>query len=143
MMKIYAILLSFFVVTPVLASPSVEGLWTTIDDNTGKPRGQVELYRVGDELRGKVISIIDPAAKRSCHECPQPFTDKPVLGLEFMWGLTEKEGIWQDGQILDPKTGDIYKSRVVISDDGNSLDVRGYTGFTLLGRSQTWLRSAQ
>lgn len=143
MMKIYALLLSLSVAAPVLASPSVEGVWTTIDDNTGKPRGQVELYRVGDELRGKVVSILDPEAKHSCHACPQPFTDKPVVGLEFMWGLTEKDGIWQNGQILDPKTGDIYKSRVVISDDGKSLDVRGYTGFTLLGRSQTWLRPAQ
>lgn len=142
-MKHFSFVLSLFISAPLFASPSVEGLWTTIDDNTGKPRGQVELYRVGDELRGKVISIIDPQAKQVCEVCPAPFSGKPVQGLEFMWGLKEKEGTWQDGQILDPKTGDIYKSRVVISEDGQSLDVRGYTGFTLLGRSQTWVRKAQ
>lgn len=142
-MKIYAVLLGLTLSAPVFAASGVEGVWTTIDDNTGKPRGQVELYRVGDELRGKVLSIIDPEAKRVCEACPAPFTGKPVQGLEFMWGLKEVDGAWQDGQILDPKTGDIYKSRVVMSDDGKSLDVRGYTGFTLLGRSQTWVKSAQ
>ncbi|MEO7071478.1 MAG: DUF2147 domain-containing protein, partial [Rhodanobacter sp.] len=66
--------------------------------------------------------------------------DKPIEGMTFMWGLTRNGNVWDGGKIVDPKSGKEYKVKLTLTNGGNSLDVHGYVGFALLGRTQTWQR---
>lgn len=124
---------SAFALSPV-------GTWKTIDDETGEAKAHVQLYMNGNTLEGKITKILkdDPAAL--CEKCPGERKDKPVQGMVFMWGLKGSEQKWKKGKILDPKKGKIYKSKLTMAEDGQSLEVRGYIGTPLLGRSQKWVR---
>ncbi len=116
------------------------GNWTTIDDATGKPRAVVKVSVTNGQLSGTITRIYAQAGDTGmCQNCPGEFKDKPVKGLQFLWGLKEEsDGQWSGGQILDPKTGKIYKAKLNL--EGNKLLVRGYVGFSLLGRTQTWVK---
>lgn len=120
----------------------VTGKWKTIDDETGKPKSIVEIFKDGEEIKGRILELINPPEPDPvCKECSGDKKDKPVKGLEFMWGLKESDkGEWSGGQILDPKNGKVYKCRLRLKEDGAKLEVRGFIGFSLLGRSQTWNR---
>lgn len=121
---------------------SVTGKWKTIDDETGKPKSIVEIFKDGDEVKGRILELINPPEPDPvCKDCSGDKKDKPIKGLEFLWGLKESDkGEWSGGQILDPKNGKVYKARLRLKEDGNKLEVRGFIGFSLLGRSQTWNR---
>ncbi len=126
-----------------LCADPAEGRWVTIDDEDGSQASVVEI-RVNKEglLEGTIVELLRPDDKgKTCEECPDDFKDQPIEGLTFMWGLEhEGEGEWRSGQILDPKSGSIYKSKLDVAEDGQSLEVRGYIGVSWLGRSQEWLR---
>lgn len=120
------------------------GYWQTIDDETGKPRSIVHITQKGDELRGKIIDLIDPDEPNpKCDQCPGDKKDQPIIGLEIIWGLKEKTPgkEWDSGHILDPENGRVYKSRLRLVADGQELNVRGFVGFSLIGRSQIWHRT--
>lgn len=121
------------------ADPAI-GLWTTIDDETGKARSVVEVFEKDGELQGKIIEVIGEAESDVCTECEGELKDHPIVGLPFMWGLQKDGSKWDDGKILDPNNGKVYSSKLQVSEDGKTLEVRGYVGFSLLGRSQTWHR---
>lgn len=122
-------------------NPDVVGKWTTIDDETGKPKSVVEIFRDGDVVKGKIIELINPSEPNpTCKDCPGDKNGKPVQGMEIIWGMKEKKAgkEWGDGEILDPKKGKVYRCKLKL--DGDKLEVRGFIGFSLLGRSQTWQR---
>lgn len=127
---------------PVLADPAV-GKWVTVDDSDGSKKSVVDIS-VNDkgELQGTIVEILRTEDKgKLCDKCPDDFKDKPIEGLTFMWGLeNDGEGEWESGRILDPKSGNIYKSKLEVAEDGQSLTVRGYIGVSWIGRSQTWLK---
>jgi uncharacterized protein (DUF2147 family) len=119
------------------------GLWKTIDDATGKPRSHVRIEAVNGELQGAVEKIFpfpgdDP--ENLCDKCKGERKDKPVVGMTILWGLKNDGGVWKGGEILDPDNGKTYRCKMAVSDDGRELDVRGYIGISLIGRTQTWLR---
>lgn len=120
-----------------------EGRWVTIDDEDGSKASVVEItIAETGELQGTIVELLREEDKdKSCEECPDDFYNKPIEGLTFMWGLErEEDGIWEGGRILDPKSGSIYKSKLEVSEDGQSIEVRGYIGVSWIGRSQEWLR---
>lgn len=125
------------------AGDIAEGRWVTIDDEDGSQASVVEI-KIADngELQGTIVELLrDKDKGKNCEECPDEFHNKPVEGLTFMWGLEkEGEGEWRSGRILDPKSGSIYKSKLDVAEDGQSLEVRGYIGVSWIGRSQEWLR---
>lgn len=143
-MKALFVILQLACLSALADSKSVTGKWKTIDDETGKPKSIVEIYQEGDTLKGRIADLIDPSEPNPlCKECPGDKKDKPIRGLEIMWGLKEKEPgeEWGDGEILDPKKGKTYRCRLRLKDNGGKLEVRGFIGFALIGRSQTWLRA--
>ena len=120
---------------------SAVGNWLTIDDKTGKAKSVVNITQVGDELRGSITKLMDPAKQNAvCEECKGPNKDKPIKGLVMMWGLKKAGSGWAGGRILDPSNGKVYKAKMSLADGGKKLNVRGYIGFSLLGRTQTWVR---
>jgi uncharacterized protein (DUF2147 family) len=119
------------------------GLWHTIDDNSGKIRSQVRIYEQDGVLYGKIEKIIIPGKTDRCVLCTDERKDQPALGLVIirkMKKAADSAGEWNGGDILDPEKGAVYTSRMQLSDDGQTLSVRGYVGIPLLGRSQTWTR---
>ena len=125
------------------AEPSPTGLWQTIDDQSGKPRGLVRIVESNGEYQGRVEKTFpkpgeDPNPK--CEKCDGARHNQPVIGMTILWGLRKQGDEYQGGQILDPENGKIYRSRMKLQDGGTKLDVRGFIGFSLFGRTQTWIR---
>ena len=124
-----------------LSSPV--GLWKTIDDNSGKPGGLIRIELLDGYYQGRIEKIFtdpdeDPDPK--CVKCEGARRNQPVIGLTFMWGLTKEGDEYQGGEILDPKTGKVYRAKLKLEDGGRKLNVRGYIGISLLGRTQVWYR---
>lgn len=125
-------------------SMSPVGVWRTIDDKTKKERSVIRISEVeGGELRGVVEKIFDQPGDdpaHLCKECKGDRKDQPIIGMAILWGLKKQDDGWAGGEILDPKNGKIYRAKMSLSEDGNSLNVRGFIGVSLIGRTQTWHR---
>jgi len=94
---------------------------------------------------GKIEKLLDPTAKQDavCDKCTDERKDKPILGMTIITGVKQSASaadIWDGGHILDPNDGKVYKVRLKTIDAGKKLEVRGYIGTPLLGRTQTWQR---
>lgn len=122
--------------------PAEVGLWQTISDKDGKPKGYIRIRLVGDELRG-VIERGMPGddINELCTECPGERKNQPKIGLTIITGMHRVKDHWGGGEILDPNNGTLYRCRIRAVDSGAKLEVRGYLGLSLFGRSQTWLRA--
>jgi uncharacterized protein (DUF2147 family) len=122
------------------------GYWKTIDDHTGQARSIVKIFEVNGELRGRIekLLVLPPDGKPpTCHDCPGNKKDKPVLGLEFLWGFKHDGAGWTDGSVLDPEEGKVYNGNLEVLDGGKRLKLFGYVRVVFkIGRSQTWTRVA-
>jgi len=119
------------------------GLWKTIDDNTGKPRGLVRIVEVNGEYQGKVEKIFTEPGENpdpKCEKCDGARHNQPVTGMTILWGLKKQGDEYQGGAILDPENGKVYRARMKLDGEGEKLSGRGFIGFALLGRTQTWVR---
>lgn len=131
----------FVAVAGILSvSAQVTGKWKTIDDETGQAKSIVEIYESNGKIYAKVVEILNPAKKNSkCTKCKGADKDKPIDGLVIIKGLTKDGDEWTDGDILDPQKGKLYSCTIKL-DGKDKLDVRGYMGISMLGRTQTWHR---
>lgn len=135
--------MSILVTNPAFSADmtSAVGDWLTIDDKTGKPKSVVRISQVGKELRGSVLKIIDPADRDAvCEKCKSSNKDKPIMGMVILWGLKKGGDGWTGGTILDPENGKSYKAKMALTAGGKKLNVRGFIGISLMGRTQTWVR---
>lgn len=124
---------------PALAGPA--GRWRTVDDRTGVTKGVVELREVDGELRGVVVaSFRKDRPNPTCDACDGERKGQPVIGMTFLWGLKRDGEGWSGGHILDPENGKVYRAKLREMDGGRRLEVRGYLGISLLGRTQVWQR---
>ena len=120
---------------------SVLGQWKTIDDKTGAPRAIVTIEKRGDKYFGRIEQSFTPGAQsRVCTECSDDRKGKPVLGLEIIRNMSKRDEGYAGGEILDPDNGWTYRCKFHLEEGGQKLIVRGYIGFSLFGRSQTWIR---
>ena len=130
-----------------LASASVfaqspVGLWKTIDDATGKEKSSVRVSEAGGVVSGKIESIVDPAKQDSkCDECSDERKGKPVIGMTILRNVKKGDGVWEGGDILDPNNGKVYRVRLTPSADNKKMQVHGYFGVAIFGRTQTWVRA--
>ncbi|HEU4459000.1 MAG TPA: DUF2147 domain-containing protein [Methylibium sp.] len=120
------------------------GLWKTIDDETKAEKSLVRISESGGIFSGRIEKLLDPArAGAKCDQCEGERKDMPIAGLLIIKNVKKTEGKdnqWDGGEILDPNNGKTYKLRLTTADDGRKLEVRGYVGAPLLGRTQTWIR---
>lgn len=117
------------------------GLWKTIDDSTGKAKSYVTIFEENGKLSGKVTQILDPAKQDSiCDQCQGDLKDQKVQGMTILWGMKKQGSKYDDGKIVDPESGKVYSANMKVLENGGKLEVRGYIGFALIGRSQTWER---
>ena len=125
------------------AQPTPVGLWKTIDDETKQEKSLVRIAESGGALTGRVEKIADPAKRDAvCEACEGALKGRPVVGMTILEGVKRSadEAVWDGGTILDPNNGKVYKVRLTPTEGGRQLEVRGYVGLPLLGRTQTWVR---
>ena len=125
-----------------MAKNTPVGTWTTIDDDTHKPKSIVQIVDNHGELQGRVVKVLasDDGPNPVCAKCDGERKNKPIQGMTILWGVTRNDDVWDGGKILDPKNGKVYKVKLSMEEGGKKLDVHGYIGFALLGRSQIWER---
>ena len=120
---------------------AIVGVW-----KTGEGTAMVRIYKNGDKYQGKIVWLKEP----NDPETGKPKVDKnhpeessrtrPILGLVNVWGFVPTEkNVWEEGSIYDPKNGNTYSCTIKMTSP-NSIDVRGYIGVSLIGRSDTWTR---
>ncbi len=116
------------------------GLWMTASG-----RAAVDIEPCGDKLCGAIAWLKAPLneqgkPKTDIHNSDQSLQARPLCGLKLLWDFVpDGDGAWTDGHIYDPEHGDTYSSNMHLLADG-TLQVRGYIGFSLLGKTQVWTR---
>lgn len=133
--------------TQVLAlqvvSVSPLGYWQSIDDHDHKPRAIIHIWKARGQLFGKIIKTYLRSGEKYtdvCHKCSGRRHDKRILGMTILWGMTGQGRFYNGGQILDPKNGSTYNCKMSVAKNDKTMEVRGYIGLPLFGRSQTWRR---
>jgi uncharacterized protein (DUF2147 family) len=124
------------------AGSTPAGLWKTIDDNTGKPRSLIRIT----ESNGEYSAVIEKGLLATdtgdavCDKCTDERKGKRIIGMTIVNGIKQKGDNFEGGEILDPDNGKTYRCKMKLDQTGNKLEVRGFIGISLFGRSQTWLR---
>ena len=146
-MSLQRLSFALFLLTLPLASfaqNSPVGRWKTIDDETGKVKSIVEIYKTtSGTLAGKVVEILqsDKGPDPLCDKCSGSNRNKPIKGMVILWNLKEQDAThWTGGTVLDPAKGKTYKSKITLTNGGSKLQMRGYMGIEALGRTQPWVR---
>ncbi len=129
------------------SNPSPTGEWHTYGDGGDKPRAVVRITEAGGVYTGRIMRSLVPGEDpdKICTKCADERKDKRLNGMAFLTGMRKVEGSqsgeYGGGEILDPDTGNVYRSAMTLSADGRRLTVRGYIGIPLFGRTQEWQRA--
>jgi uncharacterized protein (DUF2147 family) len=141
--SIFLLLSGVLVGRAALADSPVDGNWLTADKG-----GIVQVYHCGDLLCGRLMWFrLDPNDPN-----PQALDlrnpdlsqrNRPLCGLTFIYGFKSTgPDNWEDGTIYDPDDGNTYHATITLRPDG-TLDLHGYIGISLFGKSEIWTRYSQ
>jgi uncharacterized protein (DUF2147 family) len=124
---------------------SPAGVWKTIDDSTKQEKSLVRIVEANGIYSGKVDRFLDPDTPKDavCKDCSDERKDQPILGMTIIRNIKQRaddKTVFEGGDILDPNNGKVYKAKMKLVDNGSKLQVRGFIGISLLGRTQTWIR---
>jgi len=127
------------------AQMTPEGIWHSIDDGSGKPKAEIKIaLNAAGAFSGVVQKALDPqpGQEPNCVKCSDDRKDKPKIGMEIIRGGKKVDGkdVWEGGKILDPDNGKEYRLLMTPIDGGKKLEIRGYIGTPMFGRTQTWIR---
>ncbi len=137
---IFSLLIALISTTAVIgqSADDILGVWYN-QEKTGK----VEVFKKGDKYFGKIIWLKEPmrdgAPKLDIENSDEKLRIQPIMGLEILKGFEFDDDEWEEGTIYDPKNGETYSC--VITKEGNSLNVRGYIGFSFIGRTSIWTKA--
>jgi uncharacterized protein (DUF2147 family) len=124
------------------AQAGVVGLWRTVDDATGEPKALVRITEKDGVFAGKIERLFktDPKWSGLCESCRDARKGQPVLGMVILTSMKLQGDDYVGGEILDPESGNVYRCKMRLVDSGRALEVRGFIGIALFGRTQVWQR---
>jgi uncharacterized protein (DUF2147 family) len=132
------------IAAPAISDPtSAVGLWEQVDEKSGQPESWFKITEKNGVYQGNIVKIFfKPGEDENwvCDKCEGDERGKPVLGLALIKGMKRNGNAYEEGTIMDPRDGAVYRALMKLSPDGQKLEVRGYLGISLFGRSQTWNR---
>lgn len=136
--------ITLFMLPYAAHAADLSGVWQTTDDKTGKPRSLVRIVETAGEYSAIVEKglLATDTGDAVCDKCTDERKGQKIIGMTIAKHLKQSanSNIYDSGEILDPENGKTYKCKMTLSANGNALEVRGFIGFSLLGRSQTWKR---
>jgi uncharacterized protein (DUF2147 family) len=141
--KLFIVLVGTLISASTSFAQTCSGKWITIDDETGKKKSIVELYKADGKLYGKILYLFpregrEPNAK--CTKCTDDRKNKPLVGLQIVRNLKWDGEEWYGGTIVDPENGKVYTVKIWVDPDNpDKLNVRGYIGPFF--RTQNWVRT--
>lgn len=118
-------------------TPDPTGLWLTENK-----RSAIRVDRCGDSLCGKIAWIIKGGMTTDSKNPDAAKRTTPMCDLPLLWGFKNNPKnmkVWEGGKIYKADEGDIYNATLTVK-DANTMNVRGYVGMPLFGKSQTWQR---
>lgn len=117
----------------------VKGAWI----NEAKD-AKIEIYKSGNKYSGKITWLKDmyekdgKTVKKDNKNPDEKLRNQSVVGLEILFSFTYDDNEWTGGELYDPKSGKTYKSKMKVK--GNALEIRGYAGSPMFGKTTTWTR---
>ena len=145
MRKLFLTSCLFLLATITAIAQDITGKWMTFDEKTGAQKSLVEIFKKNDLYYGKVTELFNASTKDPlCVNCKGDEKNKPIIGLVIIKDLKKdakgnnKE--FSGGRITDPQSGKQYKLNATLT-SSDVLEVRGFVGISLIGRTQTWKRS--
>ena len=136
----FAILIQYYTVAQ--SADAVVGEWYT-----SEKRGKVEVYKCGEEFCGKIVWLKEPnnpdgSTKLDKENPEEALRSRPIEGTQILKDFKySEEGEYEDGEIYDPESGKTYSCLMRLKDNGQVLEVRGYIGISLMGRTEKWTRA--
>lgn len=136
------VLLSFFVFLGLIAfgqqADAIVGKWL----NSSK-EAHIQIYKKNNKYFGKLAWLKEPndddgKPKKDVNNPSRDLRNSSLLGLEILKNFQFVDGVWEDGTIYDPRTGKTYSCKITLS--GNKLNVRGFVGISLIGKTDVWTR---
>lgn len=135
----FLLLFLVFVISFSMSSQSIFGKWKTVDGVTGEEKSIVEIFEQNGKVFGKVVDILNPKDKEAlCKKCKDDDYNKPVMGLVLIKNMQRDGKYYRKGTIFDPEHGKKFRCRLMLTDDPDVLQVRGYVAF--LYATQYWSR---
>lgn len=129
--------LSLVANTAMAADPLANTRWKTIDDETNKPKGIIKITEENGKLVGRVQEVLVKDNLPVCTTCKGKYANKSIVGAVIFYNLAPKgDNTYVNGKIYDPKSDKTYDLKATLK--GNTLEIRGYKKFALLGRTQKW-----
>ncbi len=140
---VIAFVLSLVLILPTQANDGdkLVGVWKPSDG-----RSMIKVDKIGSKYYGRIVWLLEPndadgAPRTDVNNPDESLRETPLRGYRILkdFSFSDEENLWTDGTIYDPKNGSTYNCKIELKDD-NTIEVRGYIGTAVFGRTDVWTR---